>query len=54
MIQPPVLRPQAISTGTSNFFTSLAFSILIVYAHNQLGMSSGLIGLVFLLGASAG
>jgi MFS family permease len=46
-----LLLPQAISTGTSNFFTSLSFSILIVYAHNQLGMSSGLIGLSFSLGA---
>ena len=46
-----LLLPQAISTGTSNFFTSLSFSILIVYAHNELGMSSGLIGLSFSLGA---
>ena len=46
-----LLLPQAISTGTSNFFTSLSFSILIVYAHRQLGMSSGLIGLSFSLGA---
>jgi MFS family permease len=46
-----LLLPQAISTGTSNFFTSLSFSILIVYAHNRLGMSSGLIGLSFSLGA---
>jgi MFS family permease len=46
-----LLLPQAISTGTSNFFTSLSFSILIVYAHNVLGMSSGLIGLSFSLGA---
>jgi MFS family permease len=46
-----LLLPQAISTGLSNFFTSLAFAILIVYAHNVLGMSSGLIGLSFSLGA---
>jgi MFS family permease len=39
------------STGVSNFFSSLLFSILIVYAHRRLGMSSGLIGLSFSLGA---
>jgi MFS family permease len=45
------LLPQAISTGTSNFFTNLSFAILIVYAHRNLGLSSGLIGLAFSLGA---
>jgi hypothetical protein len=39
------------STGISNFFSSLLISILIVYAHRSLGMSSGLIGLSFSLGA---
>jgi MFS family permease len=46
-----LLLPQAMSTGISNFFSSLLFSILIVYAHRRLGMSSGLIGLSFSLGA---
>ena len=46
-----LLLPQAISTGVSNFFTNVSFSILIVYAHRQLGLSSGLIGLSFSLGA---
>ena len=46
-----LLLPQAISTGVSNFCTSLIFAIVIVYAHNELGMSSGLIGLSFSLGA---
>jgi MFS family permease len=46
-----LLLPQAMSTGVSNFFSSLLFSILIVYAHRRLGMSSGLIGLSFSLGA---
>ena len=38
------------STGTSNFFTQLAFSILLVFAVRELGMSAGLIGLAFALG----
>ncbi|HEY2372577.1 MAG TPA: MFS transporter [Gaiellaceae bacterium] len=46
-----LLLPQAMSTGISNFFSSLLFSILLVYAHRSLGMSSGLIGLSFSLGA---
>jgi MFS family permease len=46
----PLLRPQAMSTGTSNFFTSLAFSIFLVYAVRELDMSAGLIGLAFGLG----
>jgi MFS family permease len=45
------LRPQAISTGSSNFFTSIAFAILIVYAHRRLGLSSFAIGLAFSIGA---
>ncbi len=46
-----LLLPQAMSTGISNFFSSLLFAILIVYAHRRLGMSSGLIGLSFSLAA---
>jgi MFS family permease len=45
------LRPQAISTGVSNFFSNVAYSILIVFAIRTLHMSNGLIGLVFGLGS---
>jgi MFS family permease len=45
------LLPQAISTGTSNFFTNVTFSIIIVYAHRTLGLSSFWIGLAFSLGS---
>jgi MFS family permease len=50
VVTHPLLRPQAMSTGTSNFFTSLAFSIFLVYAVRELDMSAGLIGLAFGLG----
>ena len=50
VVTHPLLRPQAMSTGTSNFFTQLAFSILLVLAVRELGMSAGLIGLAFALG----
>jgi len=51
VVKHPYLRPQAISTGLSNFFTNVAFSILIVFAIRTLHMSNGLIGIVFGLGS---
>jgi MFS family permease len=46
VVKHPYLRPQAISTGTSNFFSNVAFSILLVFAVRTLHMSTGLIGIV--------
>ena len=46
-----LLRPQAIATGTSNFFSNLVFAIFIVYAVRRLGMSAAAVGLVFSLGS---
>jgi len=48
------LRAQAGCTATSNFFSSVAFSIILVYAVRVLDLSAGLIGLVFSLGAIGG
>jgi MFS family permease len=48
------LRAQAGCTATSNFFSSVAFSIILVYAVRVLDLSAGLIGLVFSLGAVGG
>ena len=47
-----LLRPQAIATGTSNFFSNLVFAIFIVYAVRRLGMSAAAVGLVFSLGST--
>jgi MFS family permease len=44
------LRAQAACTGSGNFFSSLIFAILIVYAVRRLHLSAGEIGLVFSLG----
>jgi MFS family permease len=44
------LRAQAACTGSGNFFSSMIFSILIVYAVRRLHLSVGLIGLMFSLG----
>jgi MFS family permease len=51
VVKHPYLRPQAISTGTSNFFSNVAYSIVIVFAVRTLHMSVGLIGVVFGLGS---
>jgi MFS family permease len=51
VVRHPYLRPQAISTGVSNYFSNVAFSILIVFAIRTLHMSNGLIGVVFGLGS---
>ena len=45
------LRAQAGCTGTSNFFFSLGFAIYLVFAVRELGLSPGLIGVVFSVGA---
>jgi MFS family permease len=50
----PNLRAQAGCTGTSNFFSSVAFAIILVYAVRELELQPGLIGLVLSLGAIGG
>ena len=50
----PNLRAQAGCTGTSNFFSSLAFAIVIVFLVRELELSPGLIGLVFSIGSIGG
>ncbi len=48
----PNLRAQACCTATSNFFFDVSFSILIVFAVRELGLSPGVIGIVFSIGAA--
>jgi MFS family permease len=45
VVRHPLLRPQAICTGTSNFFGNIGFAILLVYAARHWHMSAGLVGL---------
>jgi MFS family permease len=45
-----LLRSIAASTATFNFFGNLMFAILLVYAVRELGMSAGLIGVIFTIG----
>ena len=46
------LRAQAGCTATSNFFASVAFSIFLVFAVRELGLSAGLIGVLLSVGAA--
>jgi MFS family permease len=48
----PNLRAQAGCTATSNLFSSLAFAIILVFFVRELGLSAGVIGLVFSVGAA--
>ena len=48
----PNLRAQAGCTATSNLFSSLAFSIFLVFAVRELRLSAAVIGLVFSVGAA--
>jgi MFS family permease len=46
------LRAQAGCTATSNLFVFVTFSIFLVFAVRELGLSAGLIGIVFSVGAA--
>lgn len=47
----PNLRAQAGCTATSNFFFSVGFAVLLVFAVRVLGLSAGAIGVVLSIGA---
>lgn len=48
----PNLRAQAGCTGMSNLFSSVAFSIFLVYAVRELDLSAGVIGVIFSIGSA--
>lgn len=50
----PLLRAITMSTGVSNLFSSAAFGVMIVYLARTLGLSSSMIGVVFMSGAVGG
>jgi MFS family permease len=52
VIGNPNLRAQAGCTGTSNFFSNVAFAAFLVFAVRELGLSAGAIGLIFSVGAA--
>ena len=47
----PNLRAQAGCTATSNFFSNVAFAIILVYLVRELELSAGVIGLAFSVGS---
>jgi MFS family permease len=51
VLRHPYLRPQAMCTSTSNFFGSMSFAILLVYAARAWHMSAAVVGLGLGLGS---
>jgi hypothetical protein len=51
VLRHPLLRPQAICTATSNFFSNVSFSIFLVYAARHWHLSAGLVGVGFGIGS---
>jgi MFS family permease len=49
----PLLRPIAMCTGISNFFSNVGSAVVILYAVRQLDLSAGLIGLWYSVGSLA-
>jgi MFS family permease len=47
-----LLFPQALATGSSNFATNLVFSVYFVYAYRHLGLTPGIMGVVFAIAAT--
>jgi MFS family permease len=54
VVRHPLLRPQALCTGTSNFFSNVMFSVFLVYAVRTLDLPAQEIGIVFTLGGLGG
>jgi MFS family permease len=52
VVRHPWLRSIAACTGTSNFFSSLAFAIVVLYMVRTLGLSAFQIGFVFAVGSA--
>jgi MFS family permease len=48
----PNLRAQAGCTATSNFFSNVSFAIFLVFAVRELGLSAGVIGIIFSVGSA--
>ena len=51
VLRHPYLRPQAMCTSTSNFFGSMSFAILLVFAARAWHMSAGVVGIGLGLGS---
>jgi MFS family permease len=54
VVHHPLLRPQAMCTGTSNFFSNVTFSIFLVYAVRVLDLSAAEVGVIFTIGGLGG
>jgi MFS family permease len=51
VVRHPLLRPIAMCTGISNYFSHIGVAVVILYAVRNLGLSAGLIGLWYSVGS---
>ena len=49
VVKHPLLRPQAMCTGTSNFFWNMGEAVYLVYVVRELHLSAAAVGLIFSL-----
>jgi MFS family permease len=54
VVRHPLLRPQAMCTGISNFFSNVTFAVFLVYAVRTLDLSAAEVGVIFTLGGLGG
>ena len=54
VVHHPLLRPQALCTGTSNFFSNVTFAVFLVYAVRVLDLSAAEVGVIFTIGGLGG
>ncbi|HVM69352.1 MAG TPA: MFS transporter, partial [Gaiellaceae bacterium] len=50
VVRHPHLRVLTLCTGTWNLFVSITFGVYLVYVVRELGVSAGLVGIIFMLG----
>jgi MFS family permease len=54
VLRHPLLRPITACTGTSNFFSGVTAAVEVIFMARQLGLSAGVIGLLFSAGGIGG
>lgn len=54
VLRDPILRPITISTGIANLFSSVASSVMLIFAVRELQLDAMLIGLIIAIGSSGG
>jgi MFS family permease len=54
VVRHPLLRPITLCTGTSNFFNGILAAVIVLFLARELGLSAGVIGVLFTAGGVGG